>query len=303
MVFPTAQGVQTHSGGLIPNVFSKKMLVYFYLMTVFGAIANTDYAGEIKNQGDKVTIRTLPEVASNEYVKGQGITYEDLKEGTVDLLIDKGLAWAFKTYDVDRAQADMKNYADQWAAHAAKKQAEKLDNLLLADIYGDADTANQGLTAGLKSGSISLGTADAALTLAYNTVIQKIIDCGTVLDEQSAPEDGRWIVLPPVLANLIKKSDLADASYSGDGVSMARNGRIGRVDNFTIFRSNQLTKNADGSFNCIFGQKSALCFASQLTKTETLRNQNEFGDLYRGLQVYGYKVVKPEAMGLLVAKA
>ena len=42
--------------------------------------------------------------------------------------------------------------------------------------------------------------------------------------------------------------------------------------------------------------KHALTFASQIDKVEPLRNQNDFGDLVRGLAVYGRKVVKPEAL-------
>jgi hypothetical protein len=34
---------------------------------------------------------------------------------------------------------------------------------------------------------------------------------------------------------------------------------------------------------------------------ETVRNPNDFGDYIRSLNVFGYKVVKPEAMALLIA--
>ena len=37
-----------------------------------------------------------------------------------------------------------------------------------------------------------------------------------------------------------------------------------------------------------------------VNKTEPLRNQTDFGDLVRGLAVYGRKVVKPEAMAVAV---
>ena len=33
-----------------------------------------------------------------------------------------------------------------------------------------------------------------------------------------------------------------------------------------------------------------------ISKTEPLRNQNDFGDIVRGLVVYGRKVVKPDAL-------
>jgi hypothetical protein len=33
-----------------------------------------------------------------------------------------------------------------------------------------------------------------------------------------------------------------------------------------------------------------------INKTEPLRNQTDFGDIVRGLAVYGRKVVKPQAL-------
>jgi hypothetical protein len=44
------------------------------------------------------------------------------------------------------------------------------------------------------------------------------------------------------------------------------------------------------------GHKSALTFASQLVKNEILPNPHDFGQLMRGLQVFGYEVIKPVSM-------
>jgi len=41
-----------------------------------------------------------------------------------------------------------------------------------------------------------------------------------------------------------------------------------------------------------------LTFASQMTNMESLRAESTFGNIVRGLQVYGYKVVKPEALSV-----
>jgi hypothetical protein len=45
-----------------------------------------------------------------------------------------------------------------------------------------------------------------------------------------------------------------------------------------------------------------LTFASQMTNMETLRSTTTFGDIIRGLQVYGYKVTKGEALVTSVVK-
>ncbi|MGN1209044.1 MAG: hypothetical protein ACI4SV_01980, partial [Duodenibacillus sp.] len=48
------------------------------------------------------------------------------------------------------------------------------------------------------------------------------------------------------------------------------------------------------------GHKSSITFASQISKTETLRNPNDFGDLVRGLNVWGMKVVQGQGLVPLV---
>ena len=97
------------------------------------------------------------------------------------------------------------------------------------------------------------------------------------------------------MAARIKKSDLKDASVSGDGTSMLRNGRLGQLDRFTLYSSNNLYVSS-GKFSIMAGTKDAISFASQITKLETLRSTATFGDLVRGLNVYGYSVTKPEAL-------
>jgi hypothetical protein len=53
--------------GFIPEIWSGKLVEKFYASTVLAAISNTDYEGEIKNQGDRVKIRTKPTVTIRDY--------------------------------------------------------------------------------------------------------------------------------------------------------------------------------------------------------------------------------------------
>jgi hypothetical protein len=115
-----------------------------------------------------------------------------------------------------------------------------------------------------------------------------------VLDEANIPENGRWLVIPPWFGSMIKKSELRNASISGDGISLARNGRLGMIDRFTLYSSNLLPTATDTTHTAtrIFGGFNAgLTFASQISEMETLRSESTFGTLLRGLQVYGWKVI------------
>lgn len=300
MAYPAAAGHPQQSGIMIPEVWSGKILAKFYDSTVFGSIANTDYEGEIKGQGDTVHIRTTPSITIRDHVKGQKLNYETPQPELVDLLIDKGKYWAFISDDIDKHQSDYQ-YIEDWTRDSSEQLKINIDTGILADVYADAHASNKGATAGVKSGSFNMGATGTPVQLTKANIVDSIVDMGSVLDEQNVPENGRYLVLPPWACNLIKKSDLKDASLSGDGTSMLRNGRYGMIDRFELYSSNLLSTVVDGAntvTNMIFGQKTALTFASQLLENEgPMRSPDFFGDLYRGLQVYGYKVIKPEAFG------
>ena len=52
----------------------------------------------------------------------------------------------------------------------------------------------------------------------------------------------------------------------------------------------------------VAGTQHACSFASQISKTEQLRNQTDFGDKVRGLAVYGRKVLKNEALSYCISR-
>jgi len=302
--YPTADGHPNLSGNYIPTLFSTLVLVEFYKATVFGAISNTDYEGELQKFGDTLRIRELPEIVSRAYVKGQKLQYDNPDPSYIDLVINKGFYWAIAINELDKMQSDL-DYAQKWAVHASKKQKIQIDGEMLSQVYGDVDSNNTGATAGKISSNIDLGSSGSPLALTSANIVDKIVESGVVLDEQDVPDEDRYYVLPAWACGLLKSSDLKDASLTGDGKSTLRNGRVGMIDRFEIYMSNNITKTTDGSYsvdNAIFGQKHAIAFASQMTSTETVDNQDDFGKLMRSLQAYGYKTTKPEALGHLYAR-
>ena len=319
MAFPTAtpwSGATpspAYTGNFIPEVWSGKLVEKFYKATVLGAVANTDYEGEIKNFGDKVQIRSRPDVTIADYSSDMDLVVTRPSVAKQTMNIDKGKYFNLALDDVMEVQSDI-DQLSIWAEDAAEQMKINIDNdVLNTGIVGNAAAANMGNTAGAISSTYRLGTTAAPTYInkvaasagtgadASNdrAVVDFIVDCGSVLDEQNIPETGRWMVIPAWVAGLIKQSDLKDASLSGDGTSILRNGRLGMIDRFTLYISNVLT--ADGtytsSYPVIFGTKAGFSFASQVTKMETIRSERSFSNLLRGLQVYGYKVVNSVALG------
>lgn len=306
MPYPVSPGSASYSGNFIPELWSAKLIANFYDATVLAAISNTDYEGEITAFGDKVNIRTTPELTIRDYSKGMTLTVERPDKAKLSLNIDQGDYFAAVEDDVDKIQSDV-NLLDAWSRDASERMKIKIDQKVLTSstLLSGVATTNSGATAGRISQSINLGVAGTPVQITKANVLDYIVDLGTVLDEANAPENDRWLVLPAWMAGMIKKSDLKDASLTGDGSTPLRNGRLGMIDRFTLYVSHNLARTVDGSFTAtsvLAGHKMGLTFASQMTEMESIRAESTFGTIIRGLQVYGYQVVKPEALAKLYCR-
>jgi len=320
MAFPVATSMTTpalypvggtantlQSTGFIPEIWSGKLVEKFYDSTVLAAIANTDYEGEIKNQGDKVKIRTKPTITIRDYKADGNLTLERPSGSNVSLDIDQGKYFNTILDDVMDVQSDLDNMSI-WADDAAEQMKIVIDTAVLLGMLGTPASANKGATAGRISAGINLGVTTTPLVVVARSpavgqveIIDVILRLGQVLDEQNIPETGRWIVMPAWAATLIKMSELRQAYLSGDSVSILRNGRLGMIDRFTLYVSNLLPAGvagglAAGEYAMYAGHPHGLTFASQVSKVETLRSEMTFGNILRGLQVYGYKVIDSTAV-------
>jgi hypothetical protein len=308
-VYPAGStGNTLQSTGFIPEIWSGKLVEKFYASTVLAAISNTDYEGEIKNQGDTVHIRTKPTITIRNYSADGALQLERPSGNKVDLLIDQGRYFNTILDDVMEVQSDL-NVLSIWSDDAAQQMKINIDTDVLQQLlHASTAVTNRGTTAGFITAAINLGVSGTPLSIVANSPSSgqvDILDCllrlGQVLDERNIPEVGRWVVLPAWAGYLIKRSELRQAYLTGDSVSIMRNGRLGMVDRFTLYISNLLPAGvagtlAAGEYVIYAGHAHGLTFASQITKVETLRSENTFGTILRGLQVYGRKVIDATAL-------
>ena len=324
----------------IPTLYAGQLLVKFYESSVLSVIANTDYEGEIKQQGDSIIIRALPNIDVKEHKKGQVLDHEYPAVSSQTLNIDKGRYYAFVTDDIDAAQTDIKDFISKFTSEASYHMRNEIEKDVLTNITNSVGL--KGTVRGINLGTPMTSSSDAdpdPIGLKSTNIVTKILEMGQLLDENNIPEDGRFLLLPPQLITKLKSSELRQANLTGDAVTPLRNGQVGMIDRFTIYSTNNVRRDvgaADtygnavvtsgleddqgtagtgddvavasagqggGFFNCIFGHKAGLTFASQMVKSESMINPDGFGQLHRGLQVYGYKVVKSDAIGNLYAYA
>ncbi len=326
--FPVASGVSTpaiyptggtgnafQTNGFIPEIWSGKLVEKFYASTVLSAISNTDYEGEIRNQGDRVKIRTKPTITIRDYRADGQLALERPEGSNIELYIGNGKYFNTILDDVMEVQSDL-NALSIWSDDAAQQLKIKVDTDVLGGILGGMNASNKGTTAGKITGSLNLGVTGTPLATVSRSptggqveILDILLRLGQALDEQNIPEEGRWVILPVWAVAQLKFSDLRQAYLTGDSVSPLRNGRVGQVDRFTIYSSNLLPSGvagglAAGEFAVYAGHAHGLTFASQISKVETLRSELTFGTIMRGLQVYGYQIVDGTALAqAIVTKA
>ena len=309
----TAYSGTAYSGTFIPTLWSGKLAQKFYAATVFGEIANTDWQGDITGMGDSVIINTIPTITINNYSIGQNLAYEIPAPSTITLTIAKGKYFGVNVNNVLELQAKPK-LMDVFTNDAAMQMKIAVDTDVLLGTFNQGAAYNQGSNAGKISGSFSLGTDTTPITLTALNILQSITALSSVLDEANVPETDRWLVIGPTERQILMQSNLAQAQFMGDPSSILRNGKIGMIDRFTVYVSNLLPRAAAGQsytgtvvagaakrHAIMAGHKSAITFASQIAKVESLQNPNDFGTLIRGLNVYGYKVVQADGLALLQA--
>ena len=310
----------SYSGAFIPTLWSNKLNAKFYASTMMTEIANTSWEGEIKNQGDTIRIRTAPSITINNYAgAGTTLTSEVPVPITQDMQINKGKYFSVQVNDILAHQADM-DLMNMFTDDAAKQLKIQIENDVFFDwfVTSGANAANKGAAAGVSAASYNLGTDVAPIveTTPAN-ILNAILAMSSCLDEQNVPEDGRWLIISPFERQLLMQTDIAQAYFTGDSSSIVRTGKIGMLDRFDVYVSNLLPKgaaakalvpgltavatggtvsNAKKRRMMVAGTKAACSFASQITKTEPLRNQTDFGDIIRGLSVFGNTVTKNTAL-------
>lgn len=267
-------------------------------------LTNPIGAADIKNQGDTIKIPTIPTVPTYPHNKGDRFTIDYLESPAITLSVDYARRFHFGVDEIDLKQFKIKDWLAKYGNQANIDLKTAIETQVFANIYSDCDANNTGATAGRISGNINLGVTGNPITLTKTNAVSKLLQCIQVMQENNVPlDDNWWIVGPPAFSTILKDSDLKNASLTGDEKSMLRNkGYIYDIDRFKVFTSNLLDIDSGTSnYHILFGHKSAIWFVTQFTKVKLFEPDEAFIQAMKGLNVYGFGVLQPAALGQMVA--
>ncbi len=305
--FANSVSGQTNSY-FLPSIYSRKVLNFFRKSSVVEAITNTDYAGEISAYGDSVKIIKEPVISVSDYTRNSDTTETRLTDQEINLVVDSAKAFKFIVDDIERNMSHV-NFKEVATSSAAYALRDSYDAAVIANMFSGVSTSSPDHVLGADAAAATQtmgqhqgGSNSIDLTGSDGTgadPLDVMAFMAKLLDEQNVPEEGRWFVAPPAWYEQLSQSGskLMSVDFNA-GQGSIRNGLVssGKLRGFDMYKSNNIAAPSTAGGKVLAGHISSTATAQTIISTETLRDPTSFGDIVRGLHVYGSKVLRPEAL-------
>ena len=301
--FANSVSGQTNSF-FLPSIYSKKVLNFFRKSSVVEAITNTDYSGEISAYGDSVKIIKEPVISISDYTRGSDTTATKLTDQELTMVVDSAKAFKFIVDDIETkmSHVNFKEVASSSAAYALK---DAFDAAVIANMFSGLSASSPDHVLGADNATAlganvydGTGSVDIGLT-SETDPLNLMARMARLLDEQDVPEEGRWFVAGPDFYEQLGQSSskLLSVDFNA-GQGSIRNGLVssGKLRGFDMYKSNNIAATSNATGKVLAGHISSTATAQTIISTEVLRDPSSFGDIVRGLHVYGSKVLRPEAI-------
>ena len=315
MPIPAAAGYPQYSGSiLLPPMFSDHVIERFYAESIIADISSTEYIGELEKYGDQISFPVMPDVRVRRGTKGGTITHDHIDVSTRTITIGNLLE---SSYVIDPLDSErMKNWSKWQTAltnGVSRKYAEFVDSSALAALPAMSHPANRGATAGVRSGVYNLGVTGTPVSVTAANIWQTLLNVKSAMVEQKAGREGLYIVLPEIAEPILTSSPLFinNAAMAGNSLvgQLLINGKapsqvLGMDVYFSPFVAPIFDAGAAANcYNCVFGYKTGLCYASILEDARVVKDQaDSWNEYIQSRFVYGMDVLRPELLGNLYAR-
>ena len=271
--------------GFIPEVWSGTVLSRLNDALVFGQVVNRDYEGDIRGYGDVVKINEIGPITINTYnaTSTSALTVQSLSDAQKLLQINQAKSFTFWIDDLDMAQTKPK-LMDEAMKMASWAMANNIDQYI-AGLYTEA-------------GIVVTGTAAAGTDVTSTNILKYMAEAAKKLDQGNVPRP-RWMTVEPWVAHKMLLARIVQDTNNSKQLSNGSMG-LGEFYGFSVYVSNNVPATSDGHA-ILCGYRGSISLAVQVTKVETARPALDggFKTLVKGLVVYGAKVVRPNALGVL----
>ncbi len=176
--------------------------------------------------------------------------------------------------------------------HSVWYRVKTFTNATTIVIEKDVDDATSTYDGGvISSGATYTIEAATAVQITASNIYTRIIALRKKLDKAKVPKTDRWLVMPSDITTLLLENDKVTPAVDAAYDEVIKRGYVGTIAGFHLYESEQVTGDETNGFRVLAGHKSAITFALAFTESGVEDLQGNFGKAYKGLNVFGSKVV------------
>lgn len=269
-----------------PTIWSKTIQNALDLLTGLRTHCDYEFEKDLIKMGNKLKIPGSVAPTIGTYVPGTDITIENVDGNDQELVIDQFKYFARYFDNVDKAQSIpgvLENDAKESAKYLHWEGDKFVASVMKAEIEKTGSTVKK----------------SSAFTPTKANVVEKVEEGLVGLYENNVnPKEDLYGEFSPRMYSFLRQS-LTEVLTNN--VDLAKKGAVGKYNNIMVCIENllPLTDNNATRYNIIRTGK-AVAFAGQIDTVKAVEKEKGFGDIVKGLYVYGAKVVRPEQMYALL---
>ena len=213
----------------------------------------------------------------------------DYTTGTVEVTVTTGaVAGSGTTFT-----AAMVGLGFKATGHTSWYRIKSFSSTTAIVIEDDSDDETSAYTGGaISAGATYTIEANAAISLAKDTVYGYILDLRQKLDSQKVPKSDRWLVVPSAVGRLLRQANELIPAVPTAYENVVTKGLIGMIAGFKVYENEQVADDGtSGNYWVLAGHKSWQTMAMAMTESGVEDFIGGFGRNYKGLWCYGSKVV------------
>jgi N4-gp56 family major capsid protein len=276
----------------IPELWSDEIIAAYKSNLVLANLVNKmPMTGK---KGDTLHIPKPTRGAAALKTAADTVTIQQTANTEVLVTIDKHYEYSRLIEDITEVQAldSLRRFYTDDAGYALAKQ---VDDDLFSIAHTDLTKYQINTTSGALEAYDADGTADIGAfgDLAFRDAIQ-------ALDDADVPMDGRALVIPPSVRNVIMGIDRYQSSdfVNGRGVN---NGQIGQLYGIDVYVTSNVPTLETGVKGAVLMHKDALVLAEQMAvRSQTQYKQEFLANLFTADTLYGVKTLRAEN-GVVIA--
>lgn len=266
------------AGEFKPTFWSKYCQTELKKDLVLANWCDYKFEGEVK-RGAKLKIIGANKPTVGKYVPGTDIEIEKLGDNAQYVEIDQFDYFGFTVDDVDKAQSQ-EGYLETQFDESKVALAESSDKFV-GTLAKGALTSMTSSSTDIYAETDPFATIDEAVVKLYKNNVSAMTELAADLN--------------PDHINLCKK---ALAKLFTDNVEYIKRSAVGKYNNVYLRMSNQLYNNGTDDFEMV-RTKKAIAFCDGFTEIKKSDLEKQFGQLIKGLHIYGGKVVRPKELAVI----